>query len=163
MIDVLKKSNNFQVFNSLAYSGLHFNSQLYNFADLQKDTAYGNVLLIDDDEDDREIFISALGDAAPDVKSTTMDDASNALDQLIKKDLTPDVIFLDLNIPRMNGQQFLMEIKKHQSLQHIPVIILSTTSHATTIEIVRELGAHAFITKPGIYEDLVSLLKSLLN
>jgi CheY-like chemotaxis protein len=163
MTDVLKKSKTYPVFNSLAYSGLQFNSQLYSFSELKKDTVYSNILLIDDDEDDREIFISAVTDAAPNVKSTTMADAADALEQLIKKELTPDLIFLDLNIPRMNGQQFLMEIKKHQSIQHIPVIILSTTSHATTIEIVRELGAHAFITKPGIYDDLVTLLKSLLN
>lgn len=151
------------MFKSLAYSGLHFNSKLYCFNELSKSIAHGDVLLIDDDEDDREIFVAALTDAAPNVRSTTKADAADALDQLIRKEITPDLIFLDLNIPRMNGQQFLVEIKKHQDLRHIPVIILSTTSHATTIEIVRELGAHAFITKPGLYDELVALLKPLLN
>lgn len=74
-----------------------------------------------------------------------------------------DVIFSDLNMPRMNGQQFLLEIKKLPELKDIPVIIFSTSSHAHTIQLVKDFGAHEFITKPGLFNELVSTLRRLLT
>lgn len=123
---------------------------------------YNNILLIDDDEDDQEIFLMALDELSENFKCTTISSARDALSQLENGQLSPDLILLDLNMPIMNGQQFLAEIKKKESLKHIPVIIFSTSFHEATIQLARELGAADFITKPGKIPDLVNILKPLI-
>lgn len=124
--------------------------------------AYKNVMLIDDDEDDQEIFITAANEISGSIKCTAFLDASQALEKLIIKEVNPDVIFLDLNMPVMNGQQFLVEIKKNSILKNIPIIIFSTTSRLATINATKELGASDFITKPEKYDQLVKILTPLL-
>lgn len=124
---------------------------------------FQNLLLIDDDEDDQELFIEAAKEIAPDINITVVPDASIALEKLISKAVIADVIFSDLNMPRMNGQQFLLEIKRRPDLKDIPVIIFSTSSHAHTIQLVKDFGAHDFITKPGLFNELVSTLRRLLT
>ena len=124
---------------------------------------YQSILLIDDDEDDHEIFLSAIKELELPIHCTGMMEATKALAKLAAKEIAPDVIFLDLNMPVMNGQQFLVEIKKNTALKNIPVIIFSTSSHFSTIQLVKELGAQHFITKPDKYADLVNILKPLLS
>jgi CheY-like chemotaxis protein len=121
------------------------------------------ILHIDDDEDDHEIFATALSAASTDIELLFIDNAMDALQDLLTATAYPDIIFLDLNMPEMNGQQLLIEIKKHERLKNIPVIILSTSSHKPTIELTRELGAKDFFTKPDRFEDLVLMLKKVLN
>lgn len=122
---------------------------------------YKNILLIDDDNDDQDIFISALGEVSSSVKCTAISDAVLALDKLRSEAIIPDVIFLDLNMPLMNGQQFLAEIKKDSGLNKIPVIVLSTTSHSAVMRDCRNLGALDFITKPDDYNTLIQILRSI--
>ncbi len=124
---------------------------------------YHNILLIDDDEDDQEIFLTAVKKLSNTVKSHSFDNAAEALDKLNAREVSPDVIFLDLNMPVMNGQQFLTEIKKIDDLKHIPIIIVSTSSHAVTIQLMKDLGAHDFITKPERFEQLVTILQPLFT
>ncbi|MCF0069112.1 response regulator [Dyadobacter sp. CY261] len=123
---------------------------------------YQNILLIDDDEDDQEIFLTALECTGKPVQCTVLDSARKAFNQITKGELETDLIFLDLNMPLMNGQQFLAEIKKDEKLRKIPIVILSTSSNAATIEQVKQLGAGQFFTKPGRFEDLVAILDEVL-
>lgn len=125
--------------------------------------AYQNILLIDDDEDDQEIFLEAVAEISGDIRCTAVSDASKTLRRLLDNELQPDVIFLDLNMPVMSGQEFLTEIKQHPELRDIPVIIFSTSSQASTIAQTKELGASDFITKPGAYNELVKILTPLLG
>jgi len=120
------------------------------------------ILLIDDDHDDQEIFLTALEHITNEVVCTTIDSARDALHQLSTGNISTDLIFLDLNMPIMNGQQFLIEIKKSAALRHIPVIIFSTSSHAQTIRETKELGAKDFVTKPDKFDELKRLLQSLI-
>jgi CheY-like chemotaxis protein len=124
---------------------------------------FKNLLLIDDDEDDQELFIEAAREVSPGINVTVLPDAATALDKLVSKSVTADVIFSDLNMPRMTGQQFLLEIKKHPGLKDIPVIIFSTSSHSHTMQLVKDFGAHDFITKPGLFNELVATLRRLLT
>jgi CheY-like chemotaxis protein len=124
---------------------------------------YKNLLLIDDDEDDQEIFLEALKIISHSVTYLAHSLAQDALKKLISQEIDPDVIFLDLNMPMMNGHQFLIEIKKIEGLKSIPVIMFSTTSHIHTIQISKDLGAHAFITKPRNFEELIKILKPLID
>jgi len=123
---------------------------------------YQNILLIDDDEDDQEIFLTALECTRKPVRCTVLDSARKALSQITKGELQTDLIFLDLNMPLMNGQRFLTEIKKDEKLREIPVVILSTSSNAATVAQVKQLGACHFFTKPGRFEDLVAILEKVL-
>ena len=124
---------------------------------------YHKILHIDDDEDDQEIFLTALGHITQEVEYTALDSAVEALQQLSNSKMTADLIFLDLNMPQMNGQQFLIELKKHEHLKQIPVIVLSTSAHAPTIELVKELGAHDFITKPDNFNEFIHTLRNILS
>ena len=124
---------------------------------------YQTVLLIDDDEDDQEIFRTALSRVSREIACTAMNDAAMALAKLKTTELNPEVIFLDLNMPRMSGLQFLVELKKTDSLKHLPVVIFSTSSHPPTIALSKELGAMQFMTKPNQYEDLIQLLKTFFT
>ena len=122
-----------------------------------------NILLIDDDEDDHEIFVTATREISQDIQCSSLFDASEALSKLKNKQINPDLIFLDLNMPVMTGQQFLSAIKSDDELKGIPVIIFSTSSERRTIEQVKKLGAYDFITKPGLYDELVTILKPILT
>jgi CheY-like chemotaxis protein len=123
---------------------------------------YKKILLIDDDEDDQEIFLTAVTEVSEKTECLAISDATEALEKLSSESISPDVIFLDLNMPVMNGQQFLIEIKKRDRLKDIPVIVFSTSSHKATIELMKDLGAADFITKPDKYDELVKILSSRL-
>lgn len=122
---------------------------------------FENVLLIDDDEEDTEIFVTAMREVSTKVACRIMYSASEALQKLESGEIEPEVIFLDLNMPIMNGQKFLEEIKKNPDLRDIPVIIFSTSSQPGTIRLTKELGAYDFITKPESFDGLVKILNPI--
>jgi CheY-like chemotaxis protein len=121
------------------------------------------IFLVDDDPDDQEIFALALDE----IDSTaTFVSAKNGLEAMIKlKEPTfrPDFIFLDLNMPRMNGIQCLVEIKKDTQLSAIPVVIYTTSSESRHKEETLALGATAFMTKPPGIEELIRSLQRIFG
>lgn len=121
---------------------------------------YNNILLIDDDVEDRAMFRNALLEVHPSVNFTEMNDARKALVALSDMRLTPDVIFLDLNMPEMNGLEFLIEVKKSEVLAPIHVIVFTTSSHKPTMELAKDLGAKDFVTKPNRISELLQILRS---
>jgi CheY-like chemotaxis protein len=127
------------------------------------DYKYKDILLIDDDDDDQEIFLAALDEINKSIKCTIAVNGKEALELLKSRKINPDIIFLDLNMPVMNGQQFLLEIKQDKKHKEIPVLILSTTSHKATIDLIMDMGAQQFFSKPDSFEDLIDILKSILK
>jgi CheY-like chemotaxis protein len=123
---------------------------------------YKSLLLIDDDEDDQEIFLSALENISKTVKCSIYSDAAEALRALENNLLHPEVIFLDLNMPLVDGQQFLGEIKQIDELKDIPVIIFSTSSYEGSILLTKKMGAHDFITKPTSFNALIQILRPFI-
>lgn len=123
---------------------------------------YNHILLIDDDRDDREIFVEALREISDSVHCTTSDDAANALLQLRNGTLKPDIIFLDIHMTLISGPEFLRQIKMIAYLKEIPVIILSTHAGQATIDLTKELGAYDYISKPTTFSGMVDILKSIL-
>jgi CheY-like chemotaxis protein len=121
------------------------------------------LFLVDDDTDDHEIFKSALAKVDGGLALLTATNGYEALDVLSASDTLPDYIFVDLNMPRMGGLQFLKEIKQTETLKHIPVIIYSTSSNPGDIAKTRELGAVSFVTKPSRFSDLCNFLQSLIT
>lgn len=118
-------------------------------------------LLVDDDRDDHEIFLLALQSIKQPVSFVSANSAFDALDKLQQRaGFVPDYIFLDLNMPRMNGRQCLLEIKQQPHLQHIPVVIYSTSSAPADVEATLGMGAAAFMQKPSSVADLAKSLET---
>jgi len=116
-------------------------------------------LLIDDDTDDRELFSEALAAVDPVIICDQATDGAEAF-SLLRNNLhsAPDIIFLDINMPVMNGWQFLSNLKKEEGLRDIPVIVYSTSSNLKDRRIADEMGALCFITKPHAFPLLQSML-----
>lgn len=118
---------------------------------------YKNILQIDDDSDDCELFMEALEAVSP-AKYMAIYSPVEALRKLMQKEILPDVIFLDLNMPIMSGLEFLTEIKKEEGLKEIPIIIFSTSQLDDIIREAKAHGAHDFISKPNNFNDLKQIL-----
>ena len=118
---------------------------------------YKNVLHIDDDQDDLEIFSTTIDEFKPKVNCISLTCAATALKKLVARELSPEVIFVDLNMPGMDGFEFLSEIKKLPDLE-IPIVVLSTCSQKETIDSVKKLGANDYLTKPSSIKQFVKLL-----
>ena len=121
-----------------------------------------NILLIDDDEDDQLFFIDAIQSICPTLSCETALNGQIALDNLKINIALPDIIFLDLNMPVMNGFEFLVHINKEDKLNKIPVGIFSTSGNMREKELAKELGARFFLTKPNDFQDLRKKLQQIL-
>src|SRR5688572_3496226 len=114
-----------------------------------------HVLIIDDDEDDRALFCDAVHEINPSIHCLTAQNGEEALDGLRSFRLPrPDVIFLDLNMPRLNGMDCLTELKNDTSLRDIPTVIYSTSCFERDITMAMESGAENFIIKPLYFKEL---------
>jgi CheY-like chemotaxis protein len=121
------------------------------------------LLIVDDDIDDREIFAEAVAAVDPNIKCFTAKDGEDALRKLSEPaELLPEVIFLDLNMPRMDGRQVLVALKKNDQLNKIPVVIYTTSSSARDFEETKALGAFRFLAKPSDFNELRDVLKNIL-
>lgn len=115
--------------------------------------------IVDDDEDDREFFAAAIDKLS--FQSFTFIyavDGADALEQL-DNELRPDYIFLDLNMPRIDGIQCLTEIRKRTHLKDIPVAIYTTSADSAIQSQALHLGASSFLTKPNTFDEMVNKLK----
>jgi len=117
-------------------------------------------MIVDDDKDDRFFFRSAIRKNNPSYECIEAEDGADALEQLRKAKQLPDFIFLDLNMPKMDGRECLKELKKDKNLNKIPVIIYSTSGYQVDIKVTKELGADYFLTK---LSDIYSLPEELIE
>ncbi len=120
------------------------------------------VLLVDDDKDDIFFFNDIFSETVKDGILLTAGNGAEAL-QLLQKGTIPDVIFLDLNMPVLNGKDFLKEIKQLQDFYKIPVLVYTTSSSSKDIEEVMILGAACFITKSSSPKDLALILQTITS
>ena len=123
-------------------------------------TPIQSILLADDDPDDRFLFEEALSVADASVQLEVAVDGVDALEKLRSASGLPDVIFMDVNMPRMNGIDCLRELNG-STLKHIPVIMYSTSSHYQ--KECFENGAIDYIEKPSDFEKLCTKLKMVLS
>jgi DNA-binding NtrC family response regulator len=132
-----------------------------NAAVLSDETSQKIILLIDDDEDEHEIFSSALKLA---VNSFNLISARNCEEGLaILKMLDPHYIFIDVNMPRLNGMICLEEIKKIERVSQVPVYMYSTGMNARDGQKALQLGAVDYIIKPNSISSLSTLLKKIIS
>jgi CheY-like chemotaxis protein len=123
-----------------------------------------NVLMVDDDEDDREVFVTAVKSLNTPVQHYVAKDGNEALHMLQNEMLVaPDFIFLDLNMPRMSGLECLREIKNRPGLKSIPVVMYTTSKSETDINNSFKSGATGFVCKPNKFEDLQKILIAIFS
>jgi CheY-like chemotaxis protein len=118
-----------------------------------------NILLADDDLDDRQFFCLALEALTIPTKLTTVENGENLMAYLSENiSQLPDVIFLDINMPRKNGIECLSEIKQNEKLKDLPVIMFSTSKSIDKIGLVFKKGADVYIHKPSEFSQLKQVI-----
>lgn len=121
------------------------------------------VLLAEDDEDDQFIFSDAIKQLQLPIELKITTDGNGVLEIVKDNNLLPHIIFLDLNMPKMNGIECLKEIKKNKMLENIPCIILSTSTALKDIEETYNYGANLYLEKPYNYEGFISMFNKVLD
>ena len=122
-----------------------------------------HILLAEDDETDRMLFTDAFEELALNTFVSTVANGMELMDYLTKEDtLIPDLLFLDLNMPRKNGLECLREIRASAKLKELPVAIYSTSSAKDDIEQTFLAGANIYIEKPPDFDSLKKVLKGAI-
>ncbi len=126
------------------------------------------ILLVEDNPGDVRLTVEALNESKIFNNLHIVEDGIEALAFLRKEDKyerkpRPDLILLDLNLPKKDGREVLEEIKKEDPLKRIPVVILTTSSADEDIIKSYELYANCFITKPVDIEQFIKVVKSIGN
>jgi len=123
--------------------------------------------IIDDDSDDQQFLIDALTDNDQSVKCFTAHNGEEGLSNLTGGIIPlPNAIFLDLNMPGMNGRQCLLELKRTPALKDIPVVIYSTSSNKKEMQQVMQMGAFHFLVKDislKLLAQELSIIMTALN
>ena len=127
------------------------------------------VLMADDDEDDCLLARDAFEVSESPGRLICVGDGMELLDYLSRysndeqkaDERLPALILLDLNMPRKDGRQALIEIKSTPAFRHIPVVVLTTSKEEKDIVFSREMGADSFITKPPTFKEWVEMMKAL--
>lgn len=122
------------------------------------------VLLVEDDEAEADLTRETLQDQSISVKLNTVEDGIEAMAYLLQKGeyanaVRPDVILLDLNMPKKDGREVLKELKNDDNLKHIPVLVLTNSSSDKDILIAYQLGANCYLKKPILLDEFAHVLK----
>jgi CheY-like chemotaxis protein len=127
-----------------------------------------HILLAEDDPDDRMLTRRAIVESRMETTVAAVTDGEELMQYLTRKGPygttdapRPDLILLDLNMPRMDGREALREIKSDADLRRIPVVVLTTSEAEQDILQSYDLGVNAFVTKPVSFDALAEAMQSL--
>jgi CheY-like chemotaxis protein len=125
-----------------------------------------SILVAEDDADDRVLLADAFAESGVVVALDFVADGVELMQRLALRDADasqglPDLVLLDLNMPRMDGREALRAIREHERLRHLPVIILTTSKAELDIRVSYQLGANSYVTKPRRFDELIAVLRSL--
>lgn len=125
-----------------------------------------SVLMADDDEEDCFLAKEAFSETGAKASFSCVEDGVELIDYLSERTRSnlaglPNLILLDLNMPRKDGRQALLEIKAEPALRHIPIVILTTSQEERDVSFTMNAGAHSFITKPVSFDEWVEIMQSL--
>lgn len=122
------------------------------------------VLIVDDDGDDRDLFCQALMEVRPEAICIMTTNGEEMFQYLNGTAATPDYIFLDVYMGRLDGKDCLLRIRSMKDKMRIPVIMYSAAlKDENERDAYRKLGASSFMTKPNSYQELKNLLSTLFN
>ena len=129
---------------------------------MNKDYTY--IILADDDEDDRMLFTDAFDELKISTKVQTFKDGAELMIYLNNEEaVLPEILFLDLNMPKKNGIECLKEIKSNDRLNNIAIAIYSTSSSEEHIEETFVKGANIYIKKPNDFNILKKVLQDVVT
>ncbi len=122
--------------------------------------------MADDDEEDCFLAKEAIEASGAMADFSCIEDGIELMDYLSERSRSkpgelPDLILLDLNMPRKDGREALLEIKAEPTLQHIPIVILTTSQEEKDVSFSMGAGANSFITKPATFDEWVEIMRSL--
>ncbi|KRF10320.1 response regulator [Paenibacillus sp. Soil766] len=126
------------------------------------------ILLVEDNPGDIRLIVEVLKEGKIHNNLSVVEDGEEALAYLRREGsyrdaIVPDIILLDLNLPKINGTEVLAEIKKDPLLKYIPVIILTTSEAEQDILRAYDLHANCYITKPVNLEQFLTVVRSIEN
>ena len=123
-----------------------------------------HILLADDDDDDRLLFRDAIEELKVKTVVTMVNDGVELMEYLNKPDIhLPNLIFLDLNMPRKSGMECLKEIRSNNKLKDLSIAIYSTSGMQKDIEETFVKGANVYIKKPNDFEELKNILARVIT
>jgi chemotaxis family two-component system response regulator Rcp1 len=133
---------------------------------MRTDTRPIDILLVEDNPGDVRLTIEALKEAKVFNRLATVPDGIEALDYLKQRNkyaqaTRPDLVMLDLNLPRMDGREVLAEMKNDPELRRIPVVILTTSKAESDILKAYNLHANCYVTKPVELDQFLTVVKSI--
>lgn len=125
---------------------------------------YHTILLVDDDVEDQEIFLDALREIDPKLQCSFANDGEEAM-SLLSGDaiLKPDLLFIDMNMPKLNGKQVLLELRNSGNLIDTPVVMYSTFFGQNDIDEITALGAVHYMVKATKFSELCKSLEVILS
>lgn len=120
------------------------------------------ILLVEDSLADVEMTLDALADAAVANEVTVIRDGAAALAYLrAHRDDPPDLVILDLNLPRLSGHEVLASMQSHELLHRIPVAVLTTSAAESDVMRTYDLGGNCFLTKPVDIDQFIHVVRSI--
>src|SRR5438477_8949728 len=122
-----------------------------------------NIFLVEDDEDDQQFFIEAIKEIDNSICLYQAKNGVEALAKLNNINTIPDLIFMDINMPLMNGLECLKLLKKQIRFKNIPVVILTTSNNGLERELARVLGANFFLSKLSNFSLFIRNITNMLN
>ena len=123
-----------------------------------------NIYLADDDLDDVGFFKEAVKQVCPSCSLTTSKNGKEMIDSMLSaKKFLPQIVFLDINMPVMNGLECLKIIRANPRFNSVPVIMLTTSSSQIAVEVAYKLGANLFIKKPMDFKDLKNIIRLVIS
>jgi CheY-like chemotaxis protein len=120
------------------------------------------ILLVEDDQDDVELMEDVLREKGVHFTLDVIKQGDKVISFLKMGKNFPNVILLDLNIPKLHGRDVLARLKADDDLRHIPVVILTTSSTPAEKEYCLKAGAHQFLTKPTTVDGFDSSIRTIL-
>jgi CheY-like chemotaxis protein len=127
-----------------------------------KHLVFEHVWLADDDKDDCDLFTDVIGQILPLAKVTLITNGEMLMQKLKGKE-RPDCLFLDINMPLMDGLECLLQIRAQRCFRSLPVIIFSSTTQQEHLETSYKYGANLFYTKPSTFQELIAGLSSIFK
>ncbi len=122
-----------------------------------------HILLVEDDPDDIDLLQAALKNFQIAYRMDTVMQGDNVLPHLTNLTRLPDIIVLDLNLPRMHGREVLLQLKSSTPYQNIPVAILTTSSSTADRDFCQKAGAEVFLTKPTSVDGFQAITQAILQ